>query len=358
RILLVYGRNSIKASGLYDQITEALKDEEIEFFELSGVKGNPEITKVYEGIELCRQHGLDFILAVGGGSVIDTAKAIAVGVPYEGDVWDFYLRKAKPQKALPIATVLTVVGAGSEMSCSSVITKADEKLKRDFDNPVIIPKFSVLNPQITYTVSRYQSACGCFDALSHVMERYFTLVEHTDVTDRMCEGLMKTIITYAPLIQQQPDNYDYRDEVMWAATLAQNNLMSTGRDGDWACHKIEHELSGEYDIAHGEGLAMIYPTWLRYVWKSNPQRIRQFGQRVFDLRLEGYDDETACRMAADALEKFAQSIGLQTDLKSLHISEQQAQLLANRCCWNTPSKGKFMKLTAQDIKNILLQASE
>jgi alcohol dehydrogenase YqhD (iron-dependent ADH family) len=355
---MVYGRNSIKASGLYDQICDALKAEGIEFVELSGVKGNPEMDLVYKGIDLCRKNDLDFVLAVGGGSVIDTGKAISVGVPYDGDVWDFYLRKTKPLKALPIGTVLTVVGAGSEMSCSNVVTKADEKLKRDFDNQVIIPKFSILNPELTYTVSRYQTACGSFDALSHVMERYFTQVEHTDVTDRLCEALMKTIVTFTPLIQQQPDNYDYRAEVMWAATLAQNNLMSTGRDGDWACHKIEHELSGEYDIAHGEGLAMLYPSWIRYVYKSNPERIRQFGRRVFDIDLAGYDDDAACLKVADAMEDFEKKIGLKTDLSSLELDGEKARMLAERCCWNSPTKGKFRKLDAASIAELLMLASE
>ncbi|MBR2599578.1 MAG: iron-containing alcohol dehydrogenase [Erysipelotrichaceae bacterium] len=357
-VLMVYGRNSIKTSGLYDQICDSLKAEGIEYVELPGVKGNPEMDLVYEGIDLCRKNGLDFVLAVGGGSVIDTSKAISVGVPYDGDVWDFYLRKCKPTKALPIGTVLTVVGAGSEMSCSNVVTKADEKLKRDFDNQIIIPRFSILNPELTYTVSSYQTACGSFDALTHVMERYFTQVEHTDVTDRLCEGLMKTIIAFTPLAQQNPDNYDYRAEIMWAATLAQNNLMSTGRDGDWACHKIEHELSGEFDIAHGEGLAMLFPTWIRYVYKSNPERIRQFGRRVFDIDLAGYDDDVACLKVAEALEDFEKKIGLKTDMSSLGIDEATARMLAERCCWNAPTKGKFRKLDPTDIAELLMQAAK
>ena len=357
-ILLVYGRNSIKKSGLFDTVVNSLKEEGITYTELSGVKGNPEMDLVYKGIELARENGIDFILGVGGGSVIDTCKAISVGVPYEGDVWDFYLRKAKPQKALGIGTVLTVVGAGSEMSMSNVVTKREEKLKRDFDNVIIVPKFSILNPELTFTVSPYQTAVGSFDALSHVMERYFSNIPATDVTDRLCEGLMKTIITFTPLILKEPDNYDYRAEVMWAATLAQNNLMSTGRDGDWACHKIEHELSGEFDIAHGEGLAMIYPSWIRYVYSANPARIRQFGRRVFDLDLEGYDDKTAAYAVADALENFACGIGLKTNLSSLNINVENAKMLAERCCWNSPTKGKFMKLNAEMIAELLLQASK
>ena len=356
KILLVYGRNSIKKNGIYDEVTGSLKENGISYCELNGVKGNPEMDLVYEGIRICRENDLGFILAVGGGSVIDTCKAISVGVPYEGDVWDFYLRKAKPEKALPLGTVLTVVGAGSEMSCSNVVTK--DKLKRDFDHQIIIPRFSILNPEYTYTVSAYQTACGSFDAMSHLMERYFTQTAHTDVTDRMIEGLLKTLRIFTPLAIKDPTNYDYRAEIMWAATLAQNNLMSTGREGDWACHKIEHELSGEYDIAHGEGLAMIYPTWIRYVGKANPQRIRQFASRVFDLDLASYDDEMAIEAAADILERFEAEIGLKTGLGSLSIDEKQAEMLAERCCWNSPTKGRFLKLDKNDIAKILLEASK
>ena len=356
KVLMVYGRNSIKKNGIYDQVMNSLHGQGVEVFELNGVKGNPEMDLVYEGIRICRENDIGFILAVGGGSVIDTCKSISVGVPYDGDVWDFYLRKAKPQKALPVGTVLTVVGAGSEMSCSNVVTK--DKLKRDFDDPLIIPKFSILNPVFTYTVSAYQTACGSFDAMSHLMERYFTQTEHTDVTDRMIEGLLKTLIIYTPLVIKEPDNYDYRAEIMWAATLAQNNLMSTGREGDWACHKIEHELSGEFDIAHGEGLAMIYPTWIRYAGKANPARIRQFAERVFDLDLSSCNDEEAIEAAAKALADFEKEIGLKNELSSLPIGEEQAEMLAERCCWNSPTKGRFMKLDVNDIKQILLQAGK
>ena len=198
KVLLVYGKKSIKINGIYDKVIKSLNESDIKFVELSGVKGNPEMDIVYEGIDICRKEEINFILAVGGGSVIDTCKAISVGVCYEGDVWDFYLRKETPKQALPIATVLTVVGAGSEMSCSNVVTKADEKLKRDFDNAIIIPKFSILNPEFTYSVNAYQTACGSFDAISHLMERYFCSNTRTDVTDRMIEGLIKTLIEFTP----------------------------------------------------------------------------------------------------------------------------------------------------------------
>lgn len=356
-VLLIYGKNSIKKNGIYDDVVNSLTEKKIQIFELSGVKPNPEMDLVYKGIEICKEHSIGFLLAVGGGSVIDTAKAVAVGSKYDGDVWDFYLRKKVPTDALPIGTVLTVVGAGSEMSCSNVITKSEGKLKRDFDNKVIIPKFSILNPEYTFTTSAYQTACGGFDAISHLLERYFSPTEKTDVTDRMIEGLLKSLITFIPLAIKEPTNYDYRSEVMWAATLAQNGLMNTGRDGDWACHKIEHELSGEYDIPHGEGLAMIYPSWLRYVSRIRMDRIRQLASRVFCVDVFSYDDNTTVELAVNALVTFEKSIGLKTDLKELNLTNKKINELSEKATWNSDTKGKYVKLTKQDISNILKSAS-
>lgn len=357
KVLLVYGKTSIKKNGIYDRVISSLNNEKMEVFELSGVKGNPELDLVYEGIDICKKNNIEFILAVGGGSVIDTSKAISVGSVYEGDVWDFYLRKETPKVALPLGTVLTVVGAGSEMSCSNVITKVDGKLKRDFDNAVIIPKFSILNPEFTYTTSPYQTACGGFDATSHLLERYFTPTLATDVTDRMIEGLLKTLMIFTKLSIEEPSNYDYRSEMMWAATLAQNGLMNTGRDGDWACHKIEHELSGEYDIVHGEGLAMIYPTWIKYVAQKNVTRVKQLGERVFDINVYAYDDKTTVNLVCDALVDYLTSIGLKTNLKSLQLTNEDIERLAEKTVWNSPTKGKYVKLTKEDIINILKLAS-
>lgn len=354
KILMVYGKQSIFKNGVYDKVMASLKESEIEVIELGGVKGNPEMDLVYKGVEICKKENVGLVLAVGGGSVIDTAKGIATGALYDGDCWDFYLRKLKPTKALPVATVLTVVGAGSEMSNSNVVTKGN--LKRDFDNPVIIPQFSILNPEFTYTVSAYQTACGSFDAISHLLERYFTPTEHTDVTDRMIEALIKTLMTFTPLAIQDPTNYDYRAEIMWAATLAQNGLMNTGRDGDWACHKIEHELSGEFDIPHGEGLAMIYPAWLSYVCKADMNRFKQFGRRILDVDVVAYDDETVSLAIVDAFKDFLKKIGLKTDVSSLDMNEDTIEMLAKRTCWNSDTKGKFMKLTSDDIAQILRNA--
>lgn len=356
-VLLVYGKNSIKNNGIYDKVVSSLKSSDIEIYELNGVKPNPELDLVYKGIEICKKNSIGFILAVGGGSVIDSAKAISVGSKYDGDVWDFYLRKEVPTDSLPVGTVLTVVGAGSEMSCSNVITKKEGKLKRDFDNRVIIPKFSILNPEFTTSTSAYQTACGGFDAISHLLERYFTPTDKTDVTDRMIEGLLTSLMTFIPLSIEEPNNYDYRSEIMWAATLAQNGLMNTGRDGDWACHKIEHELSGEFDIPHGEGLAMIYPAWLRYVAERKLERVKQLGSRVFKIDVFAYDENTTINMVVDALVSFEKKIGLKTDLKSLKLSDQQIDNLATKATWNSNIKGKYVKLTKDDIIKILKAAS-
>jgi len=356
RILLVYGKESIKKSGLYGLVMEKLGEAGIEVAELSGVEGNPKLDCVYRGIELCREFQADFILAVGGGSVIDTAKAIAVGVKYEGDVWDFYIKKAVPKEALPIGTILTVVGAGSEMSNSNVINKQEEQLKRSFDNEVIIPKFSILNPELTYTVSPFQTACGAFDAMSHLMERYFTLVRHTDVTDRMLEGLMRTLIHYTPLTLAHPDNYDYRAELMWASTLAQNGLLNTGRVGDWGCHAIEHELSGEFDIPHGEGLAMITTSWMRYVWREDSARFVQFARRVFDVDFPEGEEEAAVEEGICRLEAFIRRIGLPVGTERLHMDEEMAAKLGERAVMHSSVRGRFLRMKGEDIRRILMDS--
>jgi alcohol dehydrogenase YqhD (iron-dependent ADH family) len=357
-ILFLYGGGSIKKTGLYDKIAESLNENNVHFTELSGVEANPKLELVRQGIRLCREKQIKFILAVGGGSAIDTAKAIAVGVKYEGDVWDFFIKKAVPQDALPVGTVLTVVGAGSEMSNSCVISKPDENLKRSFDNEIVIPKFSILNPEATCTVSPYQTASGAADILSHLMERYFTLVKQADVTDRMLEGLMKTVIHYAPRAIKNPKDYDSRAELMWAATLAQNGLLNTGRIGDWGCHAIEHELSGELDIAHGAGLAMITSSWMRYVNKEDKNRFVQFAQRVFDVDFPNYDIDGIIEEGIARLERFFEMIGLQKDLIKLDIDEAVLKKIADRAVLHSAKRGRFLRMDANDIYQVLLIASK
>lgn len=357
-ILLVYGKGSIKKSGLYDEVVARLRDEDISFTELSGVEANPKLDLVYEGIKIGREKQIGFILAVGGGSVIDTAKAIGVGMRFQGDVWDVLQRYKDATETVPVGTVLTAVGAGSEMSNSCVITKMPDKLKRSFDNEIIIPKFSILDPRYTCSVPAHQTACGAVDILSHLMERYFTLVKQADVTDRFLEGLMETILLYAPRALDNPDDLDARSELMWAGTLAQNGLLNTGRVGDWACHAIEHELSGEYDIAHGEGLAMITSSWMRYVYHNDTDRFQQFARRVFHVDYPIYDVEHTIQEGISRLEQFFTRMGLACNTAKLNMDEATMERLAAQAVYKSPTKGRFQRLTADDIVKVLLLSAK
>ena len=270
RVLLHHSGGHAVKSGLLDTIKESLKQASVEWVELSGVKPNPRLSLVYQGVEICKKEKLTFILAVGGGSVIDSAKAIAMGALYDGDVWDFYARKKTAAQALPVATVLTIPAAGSESSISSVITDERGPWKQAVNEECIRPVFSILNPEVTYSLPPYQTACGISDMLAHIMERYFTKESHVDLTDELCEGTMRAIIRNArKIFNGNGENYDARAEIMWAGSLAHNNLLSTGRIGDWASHAIEHELSALYDIAHGAGLSVIFPAWIKYNIKED-----------------------------------------------------------------------------------------
>ena len=311
---------------------------------------------VYQGIAIGREKQIGFILAVGGGSVIDTAKAIAVGIPYSGDVWNVLQRYETATRSLPIGTVLTAVGSGSEMSNSCVITKMPEGLKRSFDSEINIPRFSILDPHYTFSVSPRQTACGSADILSHLMERYFTQVKQADVTDRMLEGLMQTVILYAPRAMEHPEDYDARAELMWAGTLAQNGLLNTGRIGDWACHGIEHEISGEYDIPHGMGLAMITGSWMRYVYSSYPARFTQFARRVFHVDYPDYDEEHIIQEGIYRLEQFFIRLGLPVSTAQLNMSHEVMERLAEQAVYKSPTKGRFRKLTKEDLVKILEMA--
>jgi alcohol dehydrogenase len=265
KILLHYGGGSIKASGLYDRITASLKTAGVTWVELGGVKPNPRLSLVQEGVRLCKENDLGLILAVGGGSVIDSAKAIAMGAVIQGDVWDFYLGKGAPTAALPIGTVLTIPAAGSEASDGSVITNEVGWLKRAAVSDLIYPRFSILNPELAFSLPKFQVSCGAADILAHLLERYFTNVSHVAFTDRLIEATMKTLISQAPLVMANAQDYDAWSELMWAGTIAHNNLLDTGREADWGSHMIEHEISGIYDVAHGAGLAVVFPAWMKYV---------------------------------------------------------------------------------------------
>lgn len=350
KVLLHYGGGSIKESGLYDRVIQSLKAANIDFVELGNVVANPRISKVREGINLCRKENVDFILAVGGGSVIDSAKGIAAGFNYEGDVWDLYIQKGSFEKCLPIGVILTIPAAGSESSGGSVVTNEDGWWKRDIGHDNLRPIFALLNPELTYTLPNYQTGCGASDMLAHVLERYFTNTRHVDLTDRLSEAIMKTIVTQAPILMDQPKNYDARAEIMWAGTLAHNDLVGTGRQADWASHNIEHELSGIYDIAHGAGLSIIFPAWMKYVYKTDVPRFAQYANRVFDIEINTMDLEATALKGIKATEDFFKTLGMPIRLSEAGITDNRFEEMANKATNNnTSTLGAFVKLTKDDI---------
>lgn len=352
KVLLHYGGGSIKRSGLYDKIIKSLQEADIEIFELGGVVANPRLSMVREGISKCRENGIDFILAVGGGSVIDSAKAIAVGVPYDGDVWDFYIGKSTPVRALPSGVILTIPATGSEASKSTVITNEDGWYKLSIGHDMLRPAFAIMNPELSFTLPPYQTAAGAVDIMSHVMERYFTNVPNVELTDRLCEATLKTVLRNTPLVMQDPEDYNARAEIMWAGTIAHNDLLSTGRIGDFGSHKIEHELSGIYDVAHGAGLAVIFPAWMKYVYKNNVNRFVQFAIRVFDLEMDFEAPENTVLEGINKLEEFFKSLDLPTHLSELLITDERFEEMASKCTEKGPV-GFLTKLYKEDVLNIL-----
>jgi alcohol dehydrogenase len=352
RVLLHYGGGSIKKSGLYDKIISSLKEEGITCFELGGVQPNPRLSKVREGIKLCRDNNIDFILAVGGGSVIDSAKAIGAGVHYEGDVWDYYNGKARIVETLPVGVVLTIPAAGSESSTGSVITNEDGWYKRGAGAAVMRPVFAIMNPELTYTLPPYQTACGVADMMAHIMERYFTNVQNVELTDRLCEATLKTIINNAAIAIGEPENYAARSEIMWAGTIAHNGLLDTGRIGDWASHDIEHEISAVYDIAHGAGLAIVFPAWMKYVYKHDINRFVQFAVRVWGVEPDFSNIEKTALEGIERMKDFFRSIGLPVSLSDAKITDDKLEEMAEKGTEDGPL-GNFVKLEKEDVLNIL-----
>lgn len=327
RVLIVTGSGSVHRNGAFDAIATSLDKAGIPYVELSGVQPNPRSSKVYEGIEVCRREKLDFLLAIGGGSAIDTAKAIGVGVPYQGDFWDFFCLKAQPTVTLPVASVLTIAAAGSEMSNSSVITNEEGWLKRDCSSDLSRPVFSVLNPELTVTLPDYQTASGCVDIMMHTMERYFNSEpENLDLTDGISEALMRTVMDNARILVKEPGNLKARAEVMWAGSLSHNGLTGCGTDGgDWATHLLEHEMGGMFDVAHGAGLAAIWGSWARYVWQARPDRFVKFARNVMGVTGQGSDAEIV-EQGIQAVEQFYRDIHMPTSMAELGIAPTQAQI--------------------------------
>jgi len=354
KILLHFGGGSIKASGLYDRVTASLKQAGVEWVELGGVKPNPRLSLVHEGVKLSKEHQLGFILAVGGGSVIDSAKAIAMGAVIDGDVWDFYLGQGAPVAALPIGTVLTIPAAGSEASTGTVITNETGWLKRAVNSDLIYPRFSILNPELAFSLPKFQVACGVADIMAHLMERYFTNVSHVAFTDRLLEATMKTLIDQAPLVLRNPQDYEAWSELMWAGTIALNNLLNTGRIGDWASHDIEHEISGIYDVAHGAGLAVVFPAWMKYVLQHDLDRFVQWSVRVWNVEMDVFNPEATARAGIEKMEAFFHSIGLGTKLADLGIKDNRIVEMAEKCTGgDTRTVGNFVKLDREAVGKIL-----
>ena len=356
RVLLVYGGGSVKRNGAYDAVTASLQAEGIPYFELSGVQANPRSGKVYEGIEICRRENVDFLLAVGGGSVIDTAKAIGFGVPYDGDFWDFFTGKAKIERTLPVGTVLTISAAGSEGSDSCVITLEEGNLKWGCPKTdVIRPKFSVLNPRYTCSLPAYQTASGAADMIAHICERYFTNTTDVDLTDRLCHALLKTILAAAPKAIAQPDDYAARADLTWVGMLAHNNSCGIGRAQDWASHQIEHELSAFYDCAHGAGLAVVMPAWMEFVMNHDVMRFAKFAVEVFGCEMDFAHPEVTARAGIARLREFFRSLGLPVTLAQVGAkTEDIPAMVAHRA--EKPAGfpfGGFVKIGPEEMAEIL-----
>lgn len=355
KVLLAYGGGSIKKNGLYDTVCKLLNKAEIPFVELSGIQPNPRIESVREGVKLCRENGIDFILGIGGGSVIDCIKAIATAVPYEGDAWDFFIRKAKITHPIPVGSILTLAATGSEMNGNCVISNEETTEKRAAGDDSLRPKFSILDPSYTFTVNKWQSAAGAVDIMSHIFEQYFTLDPGTFVQDAMAEGILKTCIKYGPIAVNEPTNYEARANLMWASSLALNGLTVTGKMfGDWATHGIEHEVSAIYDLTHGAGLAILFPVWMEYVLdEKTAPKLAQYARNVWQVN--NTDDMQAAKQGIAATRKFFNELGMPATLADVEIPDEKIEDMAKGACVFGPI-GMFKKLGVDDVKNILKTA--
>lgn len=359
KVLVHYGGGSVIRSGLLDRVYTSLGAEGIAYTTLGGVVPNPRLSKVREGIELCQREGVDFILAVGGGSVIDSSKAIGYGLTNEGDVWNFYAKKRTASACLPIGTILTISAAGSEMSDSSVITNEDGWIKRGYSSNYCRCKFAILNPELTYTLPDYQTQSGCVDIMMHTMERYLNHSTNMEMTDGISEALIRTVMKSSRILKQDPTNYEARAEVMWAGSLSHNGLTGCGTDGgDWASHQLEHELGGMFDVAHGAGLAAVWGSWARYVYKDRADRFAKLAENVLMVPHDDTPEKTALA-GIEAMEDYYRSVDMPTSLRELGIepTEEQIQELADKCSFqNTRTIGKVKVLNREDIAKIYRMA--
>lgn len=351
KVLFHYGGGHIKKSGLYQRLQESLRRAGVEVLELGGVQPNPRLSLIRQGIAICRREKPGLILAVGGGSVIDSAKAIAVGAETERELWDFFRREAEVTAALPVGVVLTIPAAGSESSNGAVVTNDETGEKLDIGSPFIRPRFALLNPELTYTLPDFQTACGAADMLAHVMERYFSAEPDTGLSDGLCEAVMRSIIQTAPHVRQAPQEYAGRAELMWAGTLAHNGLLGQGRREEWTSHIIEHELSGLYDVAHGAGLAVVFPAWMSYICTEALPRFIRFATEVWGLPYNPDEPERLAREGIGKLKDFFRSLGLPVTLGELGITEKRYGEMADGALRFGPI-GNLKRLHRGDIQQI------
>lgn len=356
KVLIHYGGGSVIRSGLMQKVTDKLDTAGIKYVKLGGAVPNPRLSLVYEGIELCKKEGLDFILALGGGSAIDSAKAIGYGVMNDGDVWDLYDYKKQAKACMPLGVILTLAATGSEMSDSSVITKEEGLVKRGYSSDFCRPRFAILNPELTMTLPDYQTACGCTDIMMHTMERYFTNGGNMELTDSMAEALLRTVKENAKILARDPKNYDARAEVMWAGSLSHNGLTGCGNDGgDWMTHKLEHELGGLYDVAHGAGLAAIWGSWARYVYKNCLPRFKRYAINVMGIEPNAGSDEEIALKGIEAMEDFYREIKMPTNLRELGVNatDDDLMLMAHKCAVGVNGgKGSARFLKEEDMFEI------
>ena len=360
KVLVHYGGQSAVRSGLLDKLCRLLKEGGVPYVCLGGVVPNPRLSLAHQGIELCRKEGVDFILAVGGGSVIDSAKCIAYGVCLEGEVWDLYLGKAEPSAMLPVACVLTIPAAGSEMSEASVITNEDGDVKLGYSNNLARPKFAIMNPCRTFTLPPYQTAAGVTDMMMHTMERYFTKDDDMDLTTDLAEAVLRRMKTAVFDVLKNPEDYRQRAQIMWGGSVAHNGLTGCGVHDDWATHKLEHELSGMFDVTHGAGLAAVWPSWARYVMHENLSRFVRFAVNVMDVPNDFSDPEGTALKGIEAMERFYHAIGMPTTIKELigrEITDAEIKEMTRKCSQDGARKiGALKVLKAEDMEAIYQMA--
>ncbi|OXS57473.1 hypothetical protein B0G93_11743 [Bacillus sp. V-88] len=352
KVLVVYGGGSIKRNGLYDQVMSVLKGIDSEVHELSGVEPNPRLSTVRRGVEIAKEKNIDFILAVGGGSVIDCTKAIAAGAKYDGDAWDLVTKKSFAKEALPFGTVLTLAATGSEMNAGSVITNWETNEKYGWGSPVTFPQFSILDPENTFTVPKDHTIYGMVDMMSHVFEQYFNNATNTPLQDRMCESVLKTVIETAPKLINDLENYELRETILYSGTIALNGMLQMGYNGDWASHNIEHAVSAVYDIPHAGGLAILFPNWMKHNLKVNPSRFAQMAERVFNVDPAGKSEEEVALEGIDKLREFWSSLGAPSRLVDYDIDDSKLDLMADKAMVNGEF-GNFNKLNKDDVLAIL-----